>query len=137
MKKLVACLVVALVWMWAGGASEALAVAKRAPATGAPQAYAVIRVGDEVKVISKANVGQEKKNASTKFKNDMKAYTDAKKAAAKSPDHGADLKKPAKAVVTVIKASVKSQEDAEKFRDKYVEEHEGLRAQTMTPGRVR
>ena len=135
MKRLVACLVVALAWTWAGGAGEAFA--KRASAAKAVQGYAVIRVGDEVRVVARSSVNQEKKNANNKYKADMKAYQEAKKATATSPDHGADLKKPTKAVVTVLKASVKTQAEAIRFRDKYLAEHEGLSARNTVAGKGR
>ena len=129
MKRFVACFAFALSCLWTAGAGEAFAVQKRAPSSGAAEGYAVIRVGDEVKVIPKTTVGQEKKDAASKYKADLKVYQDAKKTAGKNPDQAADLKKPSKPVVTVLKASVKSQVEAEQFREKYLEDHKGLNAQ--------
>jgi hypothetical protein len=144
MKRFVACFVVALAWMWAANTSVVAAPAKRPmnsgqnatrnAASNAPPAYAVIRVGDEVKIIPKSSLSQEKKNIANKFKTDMKAYQDAKSGKSKSPNRAAASKKPTKPVVTVIKASAKTREEAQKALDKYLEEHKELHGQATLAG---
>jgi hypothetical protein len=136
MRWFVACFVVALAWMWGANASEAAAPVKRqsqnsgfGTSRNAVQAYAVIRVGDEVQVVPKSSVNQKKKDVANKFKSDMKAFNDSSKTKSKSPTHAAGAKKPTKPIFTVIKSSVKTLEEAETARDKYLEEHKELHAQ--------
>ena len=136
MRNFVAWLMLVLAWLWMGGAGAAFGVPpKRAPAGGTRgELYSVIRIGDEVKVIRKADVAQEKKTAANKYKADLKAYQDAKKAAAKNKDEATELKKPIKPIVKVLKESLKSKTEADDYRNNYLEEHEELRTKNAVSG---
>ncbi len=137
------CLVVALGWMWFGSAGEALAAPARNKKQK-PQTYAVVRIGNELKVMASSSLKQERKSLAKKYKDDMQKYKDAKKDAAedkdaaKGADHGAALKMPERSQyhLMVLKSSIKTQGEADTFVDKYIEEHpdQGLKAQKAVAG---
>jgi hypothetical protein len=73
----------------------------------AVQAYTVIQVGDECKVILTSDLAAEKKKVADQYKDDMKQWQKDKKDDPNAP-------KPAKLVVKVIKGGFKDKAEADK-----------------------
>lgn len=93
-----------------------------APATK-HEAYSVIQVGTEVRVIRKADLKNEEKTQKDRYQKDLKAYQDSKKSTTKAKDGASAAVKPDKAAYTVkvLKSSCKNKDEADDFAAKYKE----------------
>ena len=97
------------------------------PSRGAPtqpETFDVIKIGDDFKVIRHSELAGLKKSTADDYKKDMKAYQDAKKELAKSKDKdkSAMPTKPVKHTPQLLKGSLKTQEDADAWLAKHLEE---------------
>jgi hypothetical protein len=101
-------------------ASQRHAPPSRAGAGAAKEVFAVVKIGDDVKIVKKSEVAGLKKSTADEDKRDQKAYQDAKKEAAKSKDKSAMPKKPAKRSVQVLKSSLKTEQEAATWMEKYL-----------------
>ena len=128
MKSLTALMISAVcaILVSAAGTSSLAAIPSR-PAPGAAKAdlYDVVKIGDDLKVIKKSELVGLKKSTADENKKDLKAYQDAKRSATKSKDKSAMPPKPVKRSVVVLKASLKSDAEAEAWLDKYLKDKKG------------
>ena len=97
------------------------------PATAAKAAnetYAVVQVGEDIKVVSSSEKATLKKKADEDYKADLKKYNEDKKG--KNNHDTSASKKPDKKDydIKVLKASFKTQEEAQKFADEKIKERE-------------
>ncbi len=116
-------------------ADHAAGHAKGAPgAKTANEPYAVIQIGEDIKVVANSEKINLTKKADEDYKSDLKRYNDAKKD--KSNHDANTLKKPDKKdyTVKVLKAGFKTQEDAQKFADDKIKEREKGNAKKTTTG---
>ncbi len=105
-------------------AGAAWAAKPRSPTTPPPtknEAYSVIQVGQEVKVVKKSEVKAEEKSVKDRYQRDMKAYQEAKKSAGKNKDAASQAVKPDKAnyVFKILKASCKTKDEADDYAAKH------------------
>jgi acetylglutamate synthase len=97
--------------------------AKAAPAAAQhKEQYMVVQVGDDISVISKSQLTEEKKRIAQEYKDEMKTYELAKKDAVKKKEKF-DQPKPTKHIVKILKNSLKSEQEADEWKSKYMEEH--------------
>jgi hypothetical protein len=124
---LVSAIAIASVLILIAAESPSLAAPRvAAPRSAAPtktETFDVVKIGDEVKVIKKSELVGLRKSTAEEDKKDLKTYQDAKKELSKSKDKdkSAMPKKPVKRTVLVLKASFKTQEEAEAWKTKYEE----------------
>jgi hypothetical protein len=121
-----AALVVSSVLAAPGRMGAAAAGRPGAKGTGSKaELYAVVQIGDEIKVISKSEVNAEKDRLRKQFTQDKKTYEDAKKEAAKNKEKF-DEPKPESRNYTlrVLKSSCKTEQEANDYRDKRLQEEE-------------
>lgn len=99
--------------------------AKTAPgAKTANETYSVIQIGEDIKVVSNSEKISLTKRADEDYKSDLKKYNDAKK---DKNNHDANtLKKPDKKdyTVKILKANLKTQDEAQKFADDKIKERD-------------
>lgn len=91
-------------------------------ARGAKETYAVVAVGDDVRVVTQSSIASLKKQNEDDYKQDTKKYQEAKKD--KNNPVANKLKKPDKKDYTVksLKSNIKSKEEADKFADEIIKE---------------
>ena len=109
--------------------------AKTAPAAKtANETYSVIQIGEDIKVVTNSEKTSITKKADEDYKSDMKKYNDARKD--KKNADANSLKKPDKKdyTVKVLKASFKTQDDAQKFADDKIKERDKGSAKKTTAG---
>ena len=120
MKKLALLLAgaIACAWLASGGdrstfgaeRTKRLAYDKPAPKTTTKvETYAVIQIGEEIKVIPRSQLTSENKRVDEDYKRDMKAYKDAGKGKDK-----VEIPKPVKKKV-VLKKSCKNKDEADEY----------------------
>ena len=105
-------------------ASSGNAQTKKKAAPPKVESYAVVRIGDEVKVVQGSEVAGLTKKTAEEDKRLMKAYEDAKKNPRRDMGN-VELVKPSKRKVTILKKNIKNREDAQDWQQKYEEEGEG------------
>ena len=107
----------------AGGAAGGRPGIKTAAAKSEP--YAVVQIGDEIKVIRKSEVNEEKKRIAEEYKQKMKTYEEAKKEATKNKEK-LEEPKPDKRDYTmrVLKSSCKTEQEANDYCEKRKQEEE-------------
>jgi hypothetical protein len=81
-------------------------------ARGANETYAVIEIGDDIQAVLKSEINSLKKHIDEEYKKEMKEYQVAKKG---KDNHSANMSKPVKKVVKILKSSFKTKEEALKF----------------------
>jgi len=123
---LVSAIAIASMLILSAAGTPGLAASPRSPSPSRSgstkaEAYSVVKIGDEVKVIKKSDLSGLKKSTADEDKKDLKAYQDAKKEFSKSKDKSAMPKKPVKRSVHVLKSSLKTQQEAEAWMSKYLE----------------
>jgi len=123
---LVSAIAIASMLILSAAGAPGLAASPRSPSPSRSgstkaEAYSVVKIGDEVKVIKKSDLSGLKKSTADEDKKDLKAYQDAKKEFSKSKDKSAMPKKPVKRSVHVLKSSLKTQQEAEAWMSKYLE----------------
>ncbi len=89
----------------------------------AGESYSVVQVGDSVKVVKSTEVGALRDKANEEFKASLKAYEEAKKAAAKAKKKFTDSK-PTKPVFKTVATALKTEEVANALRTKTVQKIE-------------
>ncbi len=120
----VVAVLVASLWTAAAGAQ----VPARYPGKAASpktERYAVVQIGDETRVVRQSELSSLQKSVEETYRRDLKAYQEAKKTAGKNKDTADGFAKPVKNTVKALKKSLKSMEDAEAWREKFLEEKEG------------
>ncbi len=104
--------------------SGSMAGTKRA-ATPKTETYAVVQIGEDVKVIRKSELATLKKSNAEEYKRAMKEYKDAKKEAAKSKDKATDkpaLEKPVqRKIVDVAKKTFKTEQEANTWMENHLD----------------
>jgi hypothetical protein len=98
------------------------------------EAYSVVQVDDEFRVVKASEVTALKSRIESEYKAALKRYEDAKREARKSKTR-VDLEKPKKSVVRVIEASVPTEEEANRIREEHVAKK--AKAAASKAGRVR
>jgi hypothetical protein len=125
MKKLALLLagMIVCAWLATGGGSSAFGQrTKPAPKTTTKaETYAVIQIGEEIKVVPGSQLASEKKRVAEDYKREMKAYQDSKKEAGKGKDK-VEIPKPVQKKVKVLKSSCKSEKEAIEYRDKLLQD---------------
>lgn len=102
--------------------SSSAAAVKR---TAAPKAetYLVVQIGDDIpKIVKKSDLTKLSKDAAQKYKEEMKKYTEDRKAAAKSKDKSTDKasEKPVKSkVVNLAKKTFKTEDEAKAWLESH------------------
>jgi hypothetical protein len=127
MKKLALLTMAAAVAMIAGLlTTPSYGLQSRAPKNTAktpaakPDIYVVVLIGDELPVVKKkSELATLRKTIADEDKRAKKDYDDAKKDAVKNKDKSDLGKPPAKRKVTVLKDSLKSEQDANDWIDKH------------------
>ncbi|MGD0518728.1 MAG: hypothetical protein ABSA26_14430 [Thermoguttaceae bacterium] len=107
-----------------GGGTQTPVHAKAAAGDkNAKETYAVIQVGEDIRVISTSEKAGLQKKYDEEYKQDLKKYQEAKK---DKNNHDANTKKPDKKdyTIKVLKGSFKTQEDAQKFADDKIKERD-------------
>jgi hypothetical protein len=109
-----------------GSLSTAYAARDKQPKPGIAKAdtWAVVQIGDEVKIIKSSELKNLQKTAKEEYEQDMKAYKEAQKESSKSKDK-VSVPKPVKHSPRILKRSCKTEQDANDARDKILEEREG------------
>ena len=97
-----------------GGNNEKKAATKKA------DTFAVVKVGDTYEVVAKADLKSFKKRVSDRYREELKAYAAAKKAAAKSKQPFTE-KKPKATKVSVVKKGIKSESEAKEVAQRLAE----------------
>ena len=97
------------------------------PAATKVEMYSVVQVGDEVKVLKKSELITFQKGLADAYKQEMKAYNEAKKEAGKKKEK-LDMPKPVKPIVKTLKTLLKSQQEADDWREKFVQKKEETKA---------
>lgn len=104
-----------------GGVLQPTPPAHGRPAAAGPkqpnETYAVVQVGEDIKVVSNSEKATLKKRADDDYKADLKKYNDDKKN--KNNHDASTSKKPDKKdyEVKILKANIKTQDEAQKFAD--------------------
>ena len=122
MKKLALLLtgMIVCAWLATGGGSSAFG--QRTPKTSTKtETYAVIQIGEEIKVVPGSQLASEKKRVAEDYKREMKAYQDSKKEAGKGKDK-VEIPKPVQKKVKVLKSSCKNQKEAIEYREKLLQD---------------
>ena len=83
------------------------------------EVYAVIQVGEKIKVVLGTQVASEKKKAVEDYKQDLKDFQDSMKEAGKNK---VDISKPVQKQVKVLKTSCKNKGEANSFAQKFLQE---------------
>lgn len=83
---------------------------------------AVVQIGEEVRIVKKSEVAGLKKELDGKYRAAVKEYVAAQKEARKAKQEFSKAK-PVKESLSILAASVKTQEDAEAIRDKAMNEY--------------
>jgi hypothetical protein len=89
----------------------------------AGESYSVVQVGDSVKVVKSTAVGALRDKANEDFKASLRAYEEAKKAAAKAKKKFTDPK-PAKPVFKTVATALRTEDVANALRTKTVQKIE-------------
>ena len=110
---------IACAWLASVGGSSAFGQGTKAKTKA--ETYAVIQIGEEIKVIVGSQLASEKKRVAEDYKRDMKAYQDSKKNAGKGADK-VEVPKPVLKKVKVLKSSCKSEKEAIEYRDKLLQD---------------
>jgi hypothetical protein len=112
-------------------ADRTSAHAKAAP-VAKNETYSVIQIGEDIKVVTTSEKTSLTKKAQDDYKTDLKKYQDAKKD--KKNTDANSLKMPDKKdyTVKVLKASFKTQDDAQKFADDKINERDKGNAKKPT-----
>jgi hypothetical protein len=87
------------------------------------ETYVVVQVGDELRVIPKSQLKDLQKSTADEDKQNSKKYDDDKKAAMKKKEKF-DQPKPVKRSVKTLKSGLKTEQDAEAFKEKHLQEKE-------------
>jgi hypothetical protein len=103
------------------------AVERGKPAATKTETYSVVQVGDEIKVVKKSEMMTFQKGLADAYKQEMKTYNEAKKEASKKKEK-LDMPKPVKPTVKTLKPSLKSQQEAEDWCEKFVQKKEETKA---------
>ena len=85
--------------------------------------YMVVQVGNDVSVIPKSQLTEEKKRIAQQYKEETKSYEQAKREAVKKREKIA-LARPIKHTVKVLKNGLKSQQEADAWKEKFLEDRE-------------
>ena len=91
--------------------------------------YAVVQIGEELSVVKKSDLANLKKSTAEEDKKKMKDYEEAKKAATKNKE-SFDLPKPVKRSVKILKNSLKSEQAANDWKEKFLREKDGSKSDT-------
>ena len=102
----------------------------RTPPVAKNESYSVIQIGEDIKVVSSSDKIKLTKQADDDYKKALKNYQDAKK------DKNNHDPKPDKKDYTlkVLKASFKTQDDAQKFADDKIKERDKGKDKKTTAG---
>jgi hypothetical protein len=100
----------------AGGRTGGTGAAKTGKT--APEVFAVVQIGDEIKVIRNADILTETKKVTEDYKRDMKKWQEDKKSDPKA-------EKPKKLTLKVLKRSIKTKEEADEFCTKMQDKQGG------------
>jgi hypothetical protein len=109
---------IAVAWM----AFDATAATAAKAAAQRKEVYMVVQIGDDISVIAKSQQNEEQKRVALQYKDELKAYEQAKKEATKNKEKG-ELVKPVKHIVKILKNGLKSQQEAEAWKAKYLTDH--------------
>ncbi len=94
-----------------------------------PDTWAVVQVGDDIKVIHTGEINGAKKKVTDDYNAAMKKYTEEKRSNPKAD-------KPVKVKFSVLRRGIKSEEEADDFRDKKLDEADKkAEAKTDSKGR--
>ncbi len=104
-------------------AAPSNAQTKKKSAPPKVESYAVVRIGDEFKVVQGSELAGLNKKTAEEDKRLMKAYEDAKKNPRRDMGN-MELVKPTKRTVKILKKNIKNREDAQDWQKKYEEEDE-------------
>ena len=104
-------------------AAPSNAQTKKKSAPPKTESYAVVRIGDEFKVVQGSELAGLNKKTAEEDKRLMKAYEDAKKNPRRDMGN-MELVKPTKRTVKILKKNIKNREDAQDWQKKYEEEGE-------------
>ena len=85
-----------------------------------PEMYAVVKIGEEIKVVKKSEVAGLRKTIAEDHKRDMKAYLAAKKEAGKNKEKS-DLPRPVLQKMTILKNAFKTEQEANTWADNYMQ----------------
>jgi acetylglutamate synthase len=108
----------AVAWALASDSADAKA------ATQKKELYMVIQVGDDISVIPKSQLTEENKRVAQEYKEELKTYEQAKKEAVKKKEK-LEQPKPTKHLVKILKNGLKSEQEADDWKSKYLEDHGG------------
>jgi len=95
--------------------------------------FAVVQIGEEIKVVRKSELTSLPKTVAEEDKKRQKAYEDSKKGkgAGKDVDQY-QMPKPVKRSVRILKNSLKTEQDAREWKEKFLEEREGTKTSKKT-----
>lgn len=85
------------------------------------EVYAVVQIGEEIKVVPSSQLASEKKRAVEHYRRDLKDYQDSMKEAGKNK---VDISKPVQKQVKVLKASFKNKEAADEYVQKRFQDND-------------
>ncbi len=91
---------------------------ERRPRKSAKDLYAVVQVGDEIKVISNSELTSLRRESSDKYMEELKVYEQARRAAAKKKEKF-DKPKPQRPVIRVLASKLPSEEAALKKKESF------------------
>jgi predicted transcriptional regulator len=121
--------IVSIIILGVAGATAFATSQRHAPPNKAGSAkaetYDVVKIGDDVKVIKKSELAGLKKSTADEDKRLLKEYQDSKKGTGKSKDASGTVKKPVKRSVLVLKASLKTDQEAQDWLTKYLKDKKG------------
>jgi len=121
MKKLALLLAGTIVCAWLASGGGSSAFGQRTPKTTKAETYAVIQIGEEIKVVPGSQLAAERKRVAEEYKRDMKTYQDSKKDSGKGKDK-VEIPKPVQKKVKVLKPSCKNEKEAIEYRDKLLQD---------------
>jgi len=129
MRRVVSAFVFAMSLAVVLSASSSHAQTKKKSAPAKAESYAVVRIGDEVKVVQSSELANLNKKTAEEDKRLMKAYEEAKKNPRRDMGN-VELVKPSKRKVTILKKNIKNREDAQDWQKKYEEEGDAKESKT-------
>lgn len=97
-----------------------------APAKKA-EVFAVVQIGDEIRVVRKSELTGLNKSVAEEDKRRQKAYEASKKGKGMGREMAPEMTKPVKRTVRVLKNSLKTEQDAREWKEKFMDERVGAK----------